>query len=70
MLNKYDYNRQSKRYLIAGASVIVPDWEFRDRFWHLEVKVWLQLIHQKAELTDSRVLVLDLSPSPDPSIQM
>ena len=30
----------------------------------------LQHIRQQAELTDSRVLVFDLSPSPDPSIQM
>ena len=39
-LNLAEQGCQKKRYLIAGATVIVPDREFRDRFWHLENKVW------------------------------
>ena len=34
-----EQKKRKKRYLIAGATVIVPDREVRDRFWHLQVGV-------------------------------
>ena len=37
--NVTEKEKKNKRDLIAGATVIVPDREVRDRFWHLQVRV-------------------------------